>query len=164
MLEAKHLLTRLQGFLYGPTEERSQFSSKLEPWQRVRCVFRLVLPFGALLKEPGGSSAMNFMCWVRPPAEDVDAFEKLGNEGWNWDDYLKYSKLTEWYAIMIFHGHFIELVVCIVSTQRRLSIPPCTPTRLILRIMAQRDLCTSACRITFTLSTCSSKRPAKRRV
>ncbi|KZP27962.1 GMC oxidoreductase [Athelia psychrophila] len=43
----------------------------------------------------GGTSAMNFMCWVRPPAEDVDAFGELGNEGWNWDDYLKYSKLTE---------------------------------------------------------------------
>ncbi|KAG2005782.1 pyranose dehydrogenase [Coprinopsis cinerea AmutBmut pab1-1] len=43
----------------------------------------------------GGSSNMNFFCWIKPPAEDVDAIEKLGNPGWNWADYEAYSKKSE---------------------------------------------------------------------
>ncbi|RDB23961.1 Versicolorin B synthase [Hypsizygus marmoreus] len=43
----------------------------------------------------GGSSAVNFHAWSKPPASDVDALEKLGNPGWNWADYLKYSKKSE---------------------------------------------------------------------
>ncbi|KAI0049312.1 GMC oxidoreductase [Auriscalpium vulgare] len=39
----------------------------------------------------GGSSALNFYVWNRPPAIDIDAWEKLGNPGWNWANYLKYS-------------------------------------------------------------------------
>ncbi|KAF6749503.1 GMC oxidoreductase [Ephemerocybe angulata] len=42
-----------------------------------------------------GSSAMNFFCWIKPPAEDVNAFEKLGNPGWNWNEFEKYSKKSE---------------------------------------------------------------------
>lgn len=38
---------------------------------------------------------MNFFCWIKPPAEDIDAFEKLGNPGWNWKDYEKYSHKSE---------------------------------------------------------------------
>ncbi|KAJ7636186.1 GMC oxidoreductase [Roridomyces roridus] len=43
----------------------------------------------------GGSSAMNYFCWTKPPAADVDAIEKLGNPGWNWDEYMKYSMRSE---------------------------------------------------------------------
>lgn len=43
----------------------------------------------------GGSSAMNFFCWIKPPAEDINAFERLGNPGWNWNDYQKYSLQAE---------------------------------------------------------------------
>ncbi|KZT50999.1 GMC oxidoreductase [Calocera cornea HHB12733] len=53
---------------------------------------RYVWPRG---KGLGGSSATNFMAYIRPPAEDVDAWEKLGNPGWNWSNYLKYSKRGE---------------------------------------------------------------------
>lgn len=38
---------------------------------------------------------MNFFTWSRPPAEDIDAFAKLGNDGWSWKDFFEYSKLTE---------------------------------------------------------------------
>lgn len=38
---------------------------------------------------------MNFYAWSKPPAGDVDAIEKLGNPGWNWDDYFKYTKRSE---------------------------------------------------------------------
>ena len=34
----------------------------------------------------------NFMAYVRPTKADLDAFERLGNPGWNWDSLLKYMK------------------------------------------------------------------------
>ncbi|THH05003.1 hypothetical protein EW146_g10019 [Bondarzewia mesenterica] len=43
----------------------------------------------------GGSSAINFFCWTRPPAEEIDEIEKLGNPGWNWKNYQKYSQKVE---------------------------------------------------------------------
>ena len=43
----------------------------------------------------GGSSAMNFLFWSKPPTADIDAWEELGNPGWNWDNYLKYTLRTE---------------------------------------------------------------------
>ncbi|KIP08918.1 hypothetical protein PHLGIDRAFT_103537 [Phlebiopsis gigantea 11061_1 CR5-6] len=43
----------------------------------------------------GGSSATNFFCWGRPAKEDIDAWEKLGNPGWNWKNFLKYSRKSE---------------------------------------------------------------------
>ncbi|KAK7029895.1 GMC oxidoreductase [Favolaschia claudopus] len=43
----------------------------------------------------GGSSGLNFCAWVKPPAADVDAIEKLGNPGWNWQEYLKYTRRSE---------------------------------------------------------------------
>ncbi|KDQ52343.1 GMC oxidoreductase [Jaapia argillacea MUCL 33604] len=43
----------------------------------------------------GGSSCMNFYAWSKPPKGDVDAIEKLGNPGWNWDDYAMYTKRSE---------------------------------------------------------------------
>lgn len=46
----------------------------------------------------GGSSSINFYAWVKPPAEDIDAFEKLGNPGWNWADYAEYSRKVETYV------------------------------------------------------------------
>ena len=60
----------------------------------------------------GGSSAINFMVWIKPPAEDIDGLlllvvrshcayylitdiERLGNPGWNWNNFEKYIKRTE---------------------------------------------------------------------
>ncbi|KAI1787645.1 GMC oxidoreductase [Ganoderma leucocontextum] len=39
----------------------------------------------------GGSSATNFYLWNRPGEEDINAWERLGNPGWNWKNFLKYS-------------------------------------------------------------------------
>lgn len=36
----------------------------------------------------GGTSALNFMAWNRGHREDYDAWAKLGNRGWGWDDLL----------------------------------------------------------------------------
>ncbi|KAJ3560869.1 hypothetical protein NP233_g10553 [Leucocoprinus birnbaumii] len=38
----------------------------------------------------GGSSGVNFFAWNKPAREDIDAWEQLGNEGWNWERVNKY--------------------------------------------------------------------------
>ncbi|KAF8198835.1 GMC oxidoreductase [Mycena galopus ATCC 62051] len=43
----------------------------------------------------GGSSAMNLYAWTKPPAADIDAIEALGNPGWSWAEYLKYTRISE---------------------------------------------------------------------
>ncbi|CCM01756.1 uncharacterized protein FIBRA_03822 [Fibroporia radiculosa] len=43
----------------------------------------------------GGSSCINFMCWLKPPAAEIDDLERLGNPGWNWTDYQKHLDKTE---------------------------------------------------------------------
>ncbi|KAI9433324.1 GMC oxidoreductase [Lactarius indigo] len=43
----------------------------------------------------GGSSSVNFYVFTHPPASDIDAIEKLGNPGWNWETYLRYSRKSE---------------------------------------------------------------------
>lgn len=52
----------------------------------------------------GGSSAINFYAWIKPPASDIDAFEKLGNPGWNWKDYEAYSKKAETWEFVSFYS------------------------------------------------------------
>ncbi|KAM5536368.1 hypothetical protein V8D89_009966 [Ganoderma adspersum] len=47
-----------------------------------------LMPLG---KGLGGSSATNFYLWNRPGEEDINAWERLGNPGWNWKNFLKYS-------------------------------------------------------------------------
>jgi hypothetical protein len=41
---------------------------------------------------------MNFYTWSKPPAADIDAIEKLGNPGWNFKEYSKYSLMSETYV------------------------------------------------------------------
>ncbi|KAH9928307.1 GMC oxidoreductase [Fomitopsis serialis] len=36
-----------------------------------------------------------FLRWMKPPAADVDAWEELGNPGWNWKSYMKYTLRAE---------------------------------------------------------------------
>ncbi|KAJ3479105.1 hypothetical protein NLI96_g9295 [Meripilus lineatus] len=43
----------------------------------------------------GGSSAMNFYAWIKPPAEDINVYEELGNPGWNWESYQRCTMHTE---------------------------------------------------------------------
>ncbi|KAL7904076.1 hypothetical protein GGI35DRAFT_490775 [Trichoderma velutinum] len=43
----------------------------------------------------GGSSAINFMMATYPSAADIDAWGKLGNVGWSWDELLPYYQRSE---------------------------------------------------------------------
>ncbi|KAI0331245.1 GMC oxidoreductase [Cubamyces sp. BRFM 1775] len=43
----------------------------------------------------GGSSAINFLCYIKPPGTEIDDLERLGNPGWNWKNYEKYIQRTE---------------------------------------------------------------------
>jgi hypothetical protein len=58
----------------------------------------------------GGSSGMNFYTWTKPPAVDVDAIESLGNPGWNFKEYMKYSMMSETYL-----SHFSDLTIYAVN-------------------------------------------------
>ncbi|KAK2466602.1 hypothetical protein APHAL10511_000860 [Amanita phalloides] len=43
----------------------------------------------------GGDSSVNGLVWVRPPVAEYDAFEALGNAGWNWDSMYAAMKKSE---------------------------------------------------------------------
>ncbi|KAH7882447.1 alcohol oxidase [Phlebopus sp. FC_14] len=45
----------------------------------------------------GGSSAINFLNWSKPPAEEINDWERLGNPGWNWERYRRYLHKLEGY-------------------------------------------------------------------
>ncbi|KAG8727841.1 hypothetical protein FRC11_012322, partial [Ceratobasidium sp. 423] len=46
-------------------------------------------------KALGGSSAINLMAFDRASKTEYDAWEKLGNPKWNWDELLPYMKAAE---------------------------------------------------------------------
>ncbi|KAF9526843.1 GMC oxidoreductase [Crepidotus variabilis] len=46
-------------------------------------------------KALGGTSTINRCCWSKPPKTDIDAFERLGNPGWTWNEFIKYSRKSE---------------------------------------------------------------------
>ncbi|OCH94556.1 alcohol oxidase [Obba rivulosa] len=43
----------------------------------------------------GGSSSINFMGWGKPPTQEIDDIERLGNPGWNWANYQRFLSRTE---------------------------------------------------------------------
>ncbi|TCD68769.1 hypothetical protein EIP91_009782, partial [Steccherinum ochraceum] len=46
----------------------------------------------------GGTSAINFMCYLRPSKDDIDDIERLGNPGWNWAHLDRLIKKLEGYV------------------------------------------------------------------
>ncbi|KLO04946.1 GMC oxidoreductase [Schizopora paradoxa] len=46
-------------------------------------------------KTLGGSSAINYFMWTKPPTVDIDAWEKLGNSGWSAARFFEYSRKVE---------------------------------------------------------------------
>ncbi|KAL0569975.1 hypothetical protein V5O48_011980 [Marasmius crinis-equi] len=88
------LITRLcqYGFQFG--NPQFDWAHKIAP-QKHLAGKEFVWPRG---KSLGGSSAMNFSFWSVPPKEDIDDWERLGNKGWNWDNYHKYQNKTVTYV------------------------------------------------------------------
>jgi choline dehydrogenase-like flavoprotein len=77
--------------LYGGTlgtDYDWQFETVPQPGLAGR---KLPWPRGKVL---GGTSAINFMTWNRASREDYDAWEQLGNPGWNWDHLLSVDVLS----------------------------------------------------------------------
>ncbi|KDR78172.1 hypothetical protein GALMADRAFT_245205 [Galerina marginata CBS 339.88] len=77
----------------------------------------------------GGTSAINFYAWIKPPASDIDAIEKLGNPGWNWADYEKYTKKSETFhppqkEQTDLYPHTFDLGVRGTSGPIEITIPP----------------------------------------
>lgn len=51
----------------------------------------------------GGTSAINLMIYQKPPAVDVDAWERLGSPGWNWENHHASTKKAETYVYDPYH-------------------------------------------------------------
>ncbi|MBP2316178.1 GMC family oxidoreductase [Azospirillum soli] len=66
-----------------------QFHSEPEPHLSGRRIYQ---PRGRTL---GGSSSINGLVYIRGQAEDFDAWQALGNDGWGWRDILPYFKRSE---------------------------------------------------------------------
>ncbi|KAF9264458.1 alcohol oxidase [Marasmius fiardii PR-910] len=50
-------------------------------------------------KSLGGSSAINLLVAVRGHAAEIDAYETLGNDGWNWSNLLPYFQKSETHTV-----------------------------------------------------------------
>ena len=47
-------------------------------------------------KALGGGSILNALVWQRGAREDYDAWEELGNPGWNWDSLRPVNQLKNY--------------------------------------------------------------------
>lgn len=56
------------------TTPQPMLNGRSLPWPRGRVI--------------GGTSALNFMVWMRGNRKDYDAWEELGNTGWGWEGML----------------------------------------------------------------------------
>ncbi|KAJ5746209.1 hypothetical protein N7520_011391 [Penicillium odoratum] len=50
-------------------------------------------------KALGGTSTINGMVYLRAQTSQIDAWEKLGNEGWNWENLFPYFKKGEQFQV-----------------------------------------------------------------
>jgi choline dehydrogenase len=78
---------------YGKTMWDSRinwrFETEPEPSMKGR---RIYWPRGRVL---GGSSSINGLIVIRGQAEDYDAWQRLGNDSWSWNDVLPYFRKLE---------------------------------------------------------------------
>ncbi|SPO01615.1 related to alcohol oxidase [Cephalotrichum gorgonifer] len=50
-------------------------------------------------KALGGTTTINGMAYTRAEIPQIDAWEKIGNEGWNWDTLLPYYLKSELFQV-----------------------------------------------------------------
>ncbi|EIW80025.1 alcohol oxidase [Coniophora puteana RWD-64-598 SS2] len=83
-----------------PAKYGSHFGQEQYDWnfrttpQKYSNNVRYPWPRGNVL---GGSSAINFYLWTKPPKADIDDWEQLGNPGWNWKSFQKHVQEIEGY-------------------------------------------------------------------
>ncbi|KAK7685312.1 hypothetical protein QCA50_011675 [Cerrena zonata] len=63
------------------TSKQAALNNETRPWFRGKGL--------------GGTSAVNFTLWMKPPAEELNDFERLGNRGWNWEDFRRITRKIE---------------------------------------------------------------------
>lgn len=51
----------------------------------------------------GGTSLINWMIWTVPQREEIEAIGKLGNDGWNWENFHKYQRKVQSFHPPPFH-------------------------------------------------------------
>ncbi|KAI5274962.1 alcohol oxidase [Aureobasidium subglaciale] len=56
----------------------------------------------------GGSSALNLMCWDRASVAEYDAWEHIGNPGWNWNSMITNMLKVENYTQSVYSGQEID--------------------------------------------------------
>jgi choline dehydrogenase len=77
------------GKLFNHPKLNWRFATAPEPNMNGR---RIAQPRGRVL---GGSSSINGLVYVRGQPEDFDAWARLGNRGWSYDDLLPYFRRAE---------------------------------------------------------------------
>jgi choline dehydrogenase len=82
----------LAGASYNPDFDW-KFNSTAQPQLGDRVITH---PAGKAL---GGTTAINGLYYIRGNKADYDAWEQLGNPGWNWDTLFPYFKRSEKFAI-----------------------------------------------------------------
>ncbi len=97
--------------LLGSEVDWSYFSQP-EPYLNDRKIF---CPRGKVL---GGSSAINFMIYIRGNPHDYDHLQALGNPGWSYQDVLPYFKKSEHqqHGTSEYHGVDGELSVIDIAS------------------------------------------------
>ncbi|XP_075212015.1 glucose dehydrogenase [FAD, quinone]-like [Lycorma delicatula] len=89
----------------------------------------------------GGSSLINFLIYIRGNKNDFDNWEKLGNEGWNYENVLHYFKKSENIRVpqlldSIYHGkegylgiedmhdpEFVNVSSLIIAAAKEMGLP-----------------------------------------
>jgi hypothetical protein len=66
---------------------------------------------------------VNGLVWVRPPEAEYDAWEALGNSGWNWDS--MYAAMKKVCLLLIIMAECeVELIVSVGALERANSCSP----------------------------------------
>ena len=93
-------------------------------WNRGKCLGQVLvasfhLHFLQCAIATGGSSALNYYIWSKPPAFDIDAIERLGNPGWNWEEYQMYTLKAEQYVLIHLLQYISKLKILVSILRRR---------------------------------------------
>ncbi|KAH6683454.1 GMC oxidoreductase [Halenospora varia] len=79
----------------------------------------------------GGTSALNLMVWDRGAVADYDAWEQLGNEGWNWDSMMpamlkveNFTKSADYGSVGVASGGLIQSLVNRIKPAHQAAFTP----------------------------------------